>query len=88
MPLLADLPAGSAHERHRHGAAHGTDLFSVCRLAVGTDDALAAGKVLLELLVFFDTVKFCFALYFLLLTGSLFIPFLFVFFFLFFSCCI
>ena len=36
MPLFSDLPAGSAHEGHRHGTAHGTDLLGVCRLAVGT----------------------------------------------------
>ena len=38
MPLFADLPAGSAHERYRHGAAYGADLFSVRGLAVWTDD--------------------------------------------------
>lgn len=82
MPLLTELPAGSTNKRHRHCTAYGADLLGVCGLAVGTNDTLAAGEILLELLVFFDTVKFCFALYFLLLTGSLFIPFLFVFFFL------
>ena len=49
MPLFADLPAGSAHKRHRHSAAHSADLFSVRGLAVGTDDTLAAGEVLLSL---------------------------------------
>ena len=49
MPLFTDLPAGSAHERHRHGTAYGADLLGVCRFAVGTDDTLAAGEVLLLL---------------------------------------
>ena len=49
MPLFADFPAGSAHKRHRHGAAHSTDLFGVCRLAVRTDDTLTVGEVLLLL---------------------------------------
>ena len=84
MPLLTDLPAGSTYEGHRHGAAYGTDLFGVRGLAIGTDDTLAASEVLLELLVFFDAVKFCFTLYFFLLTCSLFILFLFIYFFLYF----
>ena len=49
MPLLSNLPAGSAHERHRHGAAHGTDLFGVCGLTVRTNDTFAAVEVLLSL---------------------------------------
>ena len=49
MPLLTELPAGSTYERHRHGAAHGADLFGVGGFAVWTDDTLAAGEVLLSL---------------------------------------
>ena len=49
MPLLTDLPAGSTHEGHRHGAAHSADLFGIGGLAVGTDDTLASGEVLLLL---------------------------------------
>ena len=52
MPLFAEFSTGSAHEGHRHGAAHSADLFGVCRLAVGTDDTLAAGEVLLKLNLF------------------------------------
>ena len=61
MPLFADLPAGSTHERHRHGAAHSADLLGVGGLAVGTDDTLAAGEILLLLtsgLLFFGFVLF------------------------------
>ena len=49
MPLLTELPAGSANKRYRHGAAHSANLFSVRRLAVGADDTFAAGEVLLSL---------------------------------------
>ena len=49
MPLFTDLPAGRTYERHGHGAVHGADLLGVRGLAVGTDDALAAGEVLLFL---------------------------------------
>ena len=46
VPLFAELPAGSPHERHGHSTAHGADLLSVGGLAVGTDNTLAAGEVL------------------------------------------
>lgn len=49
MPLFTELSAGSSHKGHRHGTAHGADLFSVGGLTVGTDDTLAAGEVLLLL---------------------------------------
>ena len=78
MPLFADLPAGSANEGHRHGTAHGADFLSVRGLAVGTDDTLATGEVLLlfagGLLCFYSvlfvktshflTMRFAFAFYY------------------------
>ena len=54
MPLFADLPAGRTYERHGHGAAHSADLLGVRGLAVGTDDTLASGEILLLLLMFFE----------------------------------
>ncbi len=58
MPLFAELPAGSTHKGHRHSAAHSADFLGVGGLAVGTDDTLAAGEVLLLLL-------FCFPFFYL-----------------------
>ena len=52
MPLFAEFSAGNPHERHRHGAAHGADLFGVGGVAVGTYDTFAAGEVLLKLNLF------------------------------------
>ena len=52
MPLFADLPAGSAHERHRYGAAHSADLLGICGLTVWADDTFATGEVLLKLNLF------------------------------------
>ena len=69
MPLFADLPAGSPHERHRHGAAYDADLFSVRGLAVWTDDmrmaffihfATAAWRVMDSLKFFFLFLAFTF----------------------------
>ena len=54
VPLFAELPAGSTNQRHRHGAAHSADLLGVRGFAVGTDDTLTAGEVLLELDSFMD----------------------------------
>lgn len=34
MPLFSNLPAGSAHEGHRHGTTHGTDLLGVVRMTI------------------------------------------------------
>ena len=54
MPLLTELRAGCTYERHRYGSAHGADLLGIGGLAVGTDDTLTAGEVLLELDSFMD----------------------------------
>ena len=49
MPLFAELRAGGPYERNGHCAAHGADLLGVGGVAVGTDDALTSGEVLLGL---------------------------------------
>lgn len=61
MPLLTDFPAGRTYERHRHGTAHSANLLGVGGFAVGTDDTLAAGEVLL--LLTSDLTLFCFVLF-------------------------
>ena len=74
MPLFTDLPTGSTYKGHRHGAAHGADFLGVGGLAVGTDDTLPAGEVLLLLtggLLCFGSVLFMKTSHFLTVSFTL-----------------